>query len=91
MVIAEAMAAGVPVIASNVCGMPTMIDEGENGFLIEPEDIGMIADRLGTLLRDTDLQHRMSGGAVEKARNTYHPDAVVNATLALYEKVMAAH
>ncbi|MBT8080892.1 MAG: glycosyltransferase family 4 protein [Gammaproteobacteria bacterium] len=91
MVIAEAMAAGVPVIASNVCGMPTMIDEDENGFLIEPEDIDGIAERLGSLLRDSDLQRRMSRAAVEKARNTYHPDAVVAATLALYEKVRGAY
>lgn len=91
MVIAEAMAAGVPVIASNVCGMPTMIDDGVNGFLIEPEDIAMIAERLGGLLCDADLQRRMSSAAVEKALNTYHPDAVVAATLALYDKVRAAY
>ena len=91
MVIAEAMAAGVPVIGSNVCGKPTMIDEDENGFLIEPEEIGGIADRLGRILRDSELQRRMSRAAVERARNTYHPDAVVAATLALYEKVRTAY
>ena len=91
MVIAEAMAAGVPVVASNVCGMPTMIDDGQNGFLIEPNDIEGIAAKLGQLLQDQDLHQAMSNAAREKARNTYHPDAVVDATLGLYEKVRAAY
>jgi len=91
MVIAEAMAAGVPVIASNVCGMPTMIDDGGNGFLIEPNDIDGIAEKLGRLLQDRDLHAQLSAAAREKALNTYHPDAVVSATLGLYEKVRAAY
>lgn len=91
MVIAEAMAAGVPVVASNVCGMPTMIDDGVNGFLIEPNDIEGIAANLERLLGDRDLHRAMSDAAREKARSTYHPDAVVDATLGLYEKVRAAY
>ena len=91
MVIAEAMAAGVPVVASNVCGMPTMIDDGVNGFLIEPNDIEGIAGKLAPLLKDRELHGTMSNAAREKARNTYHPDAVVDATLGLYEKVRAAY
>ena len=91
MVIAEAMAAGVPVVASNVCGMPTMIDDGVNGFLIEPNDIEGIAGKLGQLLQDRELHSTMSDAAREKARNTYHPDAVVDATLGLYERVRAAY
>ena len=91
MVIAEAMAAGVPVVASNVCGMPTMIDNGQTGFLIEPNDIDGIATRLSQILQDRDLHKRMSAAAREKAVNTYHPDAVVSATLDLYERVRAAY
>ena len=91
MVIAAAMAAGVPVAASNVCCMPTMIDDGVNGFLIEPTDIEGIAGNLGRLLQDRELHRTMSDAAREKARNTYHPDAVVDATLGLYEKVRAVY
>lgn len=89
MVIAEAMAAGVPVIASNVCGMPTMIDDGRTGFLIEPNDIDGIAEKLGRVLQDRDLHAQLSAAAREKALSTYHPDAVVSATLDLYERVRA--
>ncbi|RZV34380.1 MAG: glycosyltransferase family 1 protein [Chromatiales bacterium] len=91
MVIAEAMAAGVPVVASDVCGMPTMIDEGENGYLIKPNGIEGIADRLSRILGDDNLHRKMSDAARHKARNTYHPDAVVDATLALYERARAAY
>ena len=39
MAIAEAMAAGVAVVSSRVCGMPTMVEEGKAGYLVEPNDI----------------------------------------------------
>ncbi len=91
MVIAEAMAAGVPVVASDVCGMPTMIDDGRTGFLIKPDGIEGIADRLSRILGDDNLHRKMSDAARDKARSTYHPDAVVDATLALYERARNAY
>lgn len=89
MAIAEAMAAGVPVVTSNVCGMPTMIDEGENGFLVEPRDHGLIADRLWMLLGDPERQSRMGSIARRMAQDTYHPQAVVEATVNLYRRMIA--
>ena len=88
MAIAEAMAAGVPVVTSNVCGMPTMVADGKAGFLIEPNDIGFIAEKLGAILQDADLRSEMSRYVRNQAYETYHPDSVVSATLALYKKVI---
>ncbi len=90
MAIAEAMAAGVPVVTSNVCGMPYMVDEGKAGFLTDPEDVDAIEDRLGRLLGDDALRREMGAYARQTAERTYHPRAVVDATLALYERVIAA-
>lgn len=90
MAIAEAMAAGVPIVTSNVCGMPTMIDEGQTGFLIEPNDVDTIANRLGVILRDAQTRETMGRHAREKSRSTYHPDSVVSATFELYERIRAA-
>ena len=59
MAIAEAMAAGLPVIASNRCGMPFMVTENETGFLIEPEDTEQIAERLTWLLQDPAASRQM--------------------------------
>jgi glycosyltransferase involved in cell wall biosynthesis len=56
MAIAEAMAAGVPVVVADRCGMPYMVREGETGFLVDPEDPGAIGERLGRMLADEGLR-----------------------------------
>ncbi len=87
MAIAEAMAAGIPVVTSNVCGMPTMVAEGESGFLVEPNDIPYIAEKVGLLLSDQALRQKMSAHVRQVAFDTYHPESVISATLALYERI----
>ena len=89
MVIAEAMAAGVPVIASRRCGIPDMIIDGETGFLIDPNDVGMITDRIAQLLNDDDLRTRMGERARELAIERFHPDSVARSTLDVYKRVIA--
>lgn len=59
----EAMASGLPVVASRVGGLPEIIHEGETGFLVEPGDVGALRDRLGLLLGDPALAARMGGNA----------------------------
>ena len=56
MAISEALAAGVPVIASNRCGMPFMVDEGKTGFLVEPDDVHGLADRIALVLQNGQLR-----------------------------------
>lgn len=87
MAIAEAMAAGVPVVASRVCGIPTMVEEGKAGYLVEPNDIPDIARKVGTLLQDRAKRTGMGAYARQKALDTYHPESVVTATLKLYERI----
>ena len=89
MVIAEALAAGVPVVASDACGIPDMVDEGRTGYLIDPADPEMIADRLGRLLRDDTRRTAMSGAARQTARGRWHADAVAAATVTLYRRLTA--
>ncbi len=87
MAIAEAMAAGLPVIASNRCGMPFMVEEGTTGFLIDPEDPDQIADRLAMLLSDPALVERMGQAGRRVAERRFHPDAVARRTRAVYERI----
>ncbi len=89
MVIAEAMAAGVPVIASDRCGIPDMIIDGETGFLIDPDDAGMITERIAQLLSEDALRRRMGERAREVAIERFHPESVARATLAVYERVLS--
>jgi glycosyltransferase involved in cell wall biosynthesis len=54
--VVEAMATGLPVISTKVAGIPEIIVDGQNGFLIQPEDGGALVDRLRILLRDPGLR-----------------------------------
>ncbi len=59
MVIYEAMASGCPIIASNVGGIPEQVKDGYNGYLIEPGDKEILADRIEFLLKNNDLIQKM--------------------------------
>jgi len=85
--IGEAMAAGVPVITSDRCGMPYMVSEGETGFLIDPHDPGQIADRIGRLLADPALRQQMGERARRIALDRFHPDRVAERTRRLYYRI----
>lgn len=90
MAIAEAMAAGVPVITSRVCGMPTMVEEGKAGYLVEPNDIADITGKVATILENGGRRSAMGAYARQKAMDTYHPESVVTATLNLYNRICQA-
>ncbi|MCD6303476.1 MAG: glycosyltransferase family 4 protein [Planctomycetes bacterium] len=87
MAIAEAMAVGLPVISSNRCEMPYMIDEGRTGFLVDPEDTAQIADRICRLLDEPALCRRMGREARQEALRRWHPDQVARRTLQLYREI----
>ncbi len=67
----EAMAAGRPVVAYRTGGIPEMIIEGETGFMVEPGDVGGLADRIVELARSKELRQRFGGAAADRARNHF--------------------
>jgi glycosyltransferase involved in cell wall biosynthesis len=89
MAIAEAMAAGVPVVASNRCGVPYMVVEGETGYLIDPESTEQIADRLAMLVDSMELCRQMGEAGRRVAMRRFLPRAVAEKTRMVYEKVVA--
>ena len=88
MGIAEAMAAGVPVLASDRCGMPYMVREGESGHLVDPLDVEGIADHLAALLGDPARARRMGEEGRTLARGRFHPDVVARRTLEVYREAL---
>jgi glycosyltransferase involved in cell wall biosynthesis len=88
-IIAEAMAAGKPVIASNVGGISEMIQDGVDGFLVAPGDGEALSDRLARLLNSPELQERLAVRGREKARALYDPNVVAQRTVEAYETVRA--
>ena len=84
MGIEEAMAAGVPVVTSNRCGMPYMIRDGESGFLVDPNHPDDIARRLGQLVENDALRRSMGAKGKEIALDRFHPAKVVARTREVY-------
>jgi glycosyltransferase involved in cell wall biosynthesis len=83
----EAMAAGVPVIASNVGGIPELIENTRTGVLVPPRDAGELARAVERLLVDAAEASRLAGEALAETRNfTY--DAYHRALVSLYENVL---
>ena len=88
MAVAEAMAAGVPVITSNRCGMPYMVEDNRSGFLIEPDDEPQVAERLTRLLADADLRRSMAARSLEIAKERFHPMEVARKTIRVYQRLI---
>ncbi len=82
--IEEAMAAGVPVVASNRCGMPYMVRHGETGYLVDPFNVEEIARRLRQVLEDSGRRRQMGEAARVAARERFHPASVAKRTRDVY-------
>jgi glycosyltransferase involved in cell wall biosynthesis len=59
IVLLEAMAHGLPVVSTRWRGIPSVVNDGETGFLVEPHDSDALAARLGQLAEDTQLRQQM--------------------------------
>ena len=73
----EAMACNVPVVASNVGGLPELVVDGETGFLCELDDIDAFTDRCRRLLTDARLQTEMADAARARAEDTFDISEIV--------------
>ena len=89
MGIQEAMAAGVPVVTSNRCGMPYMVRSGGTGFLVDPGNPDNIAKRLRQLLENQSLCAQMGEEARRVALSRFHPDLVARRTREVYLEAIA--
>ena len=65
-VLKEAMACGLPVVASSISGIPELVDHGVSGFLLPPRDTPALADALQRLQGDPALRYRLGRDGREK-------------------------
>lgn len=89
MVIQQAMAARVAVLATQICGVPDQLDQGALGLMYHPDDLVTCARHLRRLLTDTAFRDSLVENAYAKALRDFHVDAVVKSTVALYREVLA--
>jgi glycosyltransferase involved in cell wall biosynthesis len=83
----EAMAAGLPVVATAVQGNTDLVRAGETGFLMPPGDASACAEHLVTLLRDPALQSGM-GEAASKTAQDWTMERCVDRYFELYEELI---
>ena len=82
----EAMAHGIPVIASNVGGIPDIID-ADSGILVPPGDVTALADAMAALANDPKRRNEMGAAARERHQKLFAPTAVVPLLLNVYHRV----
>ncbi|HEY4415403.1 MAG TPA: glycosyltransferase family 4 protein [Verrucomicrobiae bacterium] len=88
MVVLEAMAAGVPVIASNIGGVPDLIQPEATGLLCDPQHPESFATSVRRLLDDAALSSRLAAAAKAHARNHFHPEVIARQHVEIYREVL---
>jgi len=83
--IMEAMAAGLPCIASKIRGNVDLIEDGKGGFLLNPDDIDGIAEKINTLAADKQLRKAMGKMNIETIKK-YDVENVIKEMQKIYEK-----
>jgi len=86
----EAMACGLPCIATRVSGSEDIISDGVNGLLVEPEQPAEMAQALRRVIEDTGLAHRLGKEGRATAMREYRLDTVVERCLELYRSLLGS-
>lgn len=86
-VLVEAAAAGRPVVASRVGGIPEVVIDGETGLLVDPGDVVGLAASISALLLEPARAHAMGDRARLRASRLFSLDAQIEKTLAVWSKV----
>jgi colanic acid/amylovoran biosynthesis glycosyltransferase len=74
VVLMEAMAAGLPVVASRLSGIPELVTDGISGLLVTPGDAAALADALARLAGDPDLRGRLGAAGRETVMREFDVD-----------------
>jgi glycosyltransferase involved in cell wall biosynthesis len=83
----EAMAAGLPIVASCVVGNVDLVQQGETGFLFPPGDLEGAAAVLARLANDQQLRHRLGANACERVRREFRTDRFAASYSAIYREL----
>lgn len=85
----EAMACGLPVVATEAGGVPDLVADGITGLLAPPEDVGALASALGRIVSDAGLRERLGKAARQLVVREYSLNAVARDYEALYRALLA--
>ncbi len=84
----EAMAAGLPIIATKVGGIPEVVDDNENGLLIDPKDSKALAQAIERMISDKEFAMRLSNNAQKFVRDNFGIERTVKDLDSLYTELL---
>ena len=85
--ILEALASGVPVVSTQVGGVPYMVDHGRTALLVPPQDPQAMAESIARVLRDRELAHRLASAGLQDVQQFGWP-AVKDQWIDIYARLM---
>jgi glycosyltransferase involved in cell wall biosynthesis len=85
----DAMAAGLPVVATAVGGVPELIENGKTGWLVPPRDAEALASRLRLLLRNSELRLSVGAAAHAHVRDHFSAAQMTENFARLYDELLA--
>jgi glycosyltransferase involved in cell wall biosynthesis len=88
MVVLEAMAAGVPVVAAKVGGLPDLIEEGKTGFFCDPYDAASMRAGVERALVNRSATAEMAKLARQRARERFHPKVIAQRHIEIYREIL---
>jgi glycosyltransferase involved in cell wall biosynthesis len=83
----EAMAAGLPIVSTAVGGVPELLQNGKEGFIVQPGNADGLSEAMVTLLNDSNLRRMMGVAAAVRAKAKFDVSAMVRAYEQLYDEV----
>jgi len=83
------MAAGVPVVATDVGGIRELIDDGDSGFIVPSEDVDAMVKKVSLLLDSPELRRKIGQTGREKMMREFTIERMVNALQDVYETCLA--
>ena len=89
VVIQQAIAAGLPIIATRICGVPYQVEDGKNGLLFTPGDTDTLAKHLVTILSNDKLRATMAAENKLRAEQ-YRAETVAARTVDVYREILAS-
>lgn len=90
LAVIEAMSVGLPVVASDVGGIPEVVSDGVTGILVPPEDVDSLAAGIASLLADPARAEAIGETGRRAARDAYGIDRMVERYLELYRAALDA-
>jgi len=85
----QAAAAGIPIVASRVGGIPEIVHDGLNGYLVEAGDVSGLTGRVTTILAEPEKARRLGSAGLKMVQSLFSTGAMVNGNLSVYRDVLS--